>query len=128
MPTEVWINISMNFITGLPKSNGKDVIFMVVDRLSKYMHFMILSHLFTTVHVAQACSDNVFKLHCWPRYVLNDRDLVFLSKFWKGLFILHGTDFLLSLSYHPQTDDQTEVVNRCLEAYLRCMCGNCPKE
>ena len=53
----------MNFITGLPKSEGMEVIFVVVDRLSKYAHFMALSHPYTATSVAQAYLDGVFKLH-----------------------------------------------------------------
>ncbi|KAL8119793.1 hypothetical protein AgCh_017055 [Apium graveolens] len=79
IPAEVWVDISMDFITGLPKSNGKEVIFVVVDRFSKYAHFMALKHPFTALRVAQ-------------------------------------------------TDGQTEVVNRCLEAYLRCMCTESPQD
>lgn len=78
--------------------------------------------------MAQAYLDNVFKLHSWPRSIVSDRDAIFLSQFWKGLFGLHGTEFLLSLAYHPETDGQTEVVNRGLETYLRCMCGDKPKD
>lgn len=51
-----------------------------------------------------------------------------MSQFWQGLFSLHGTTFLLSSVYQPQTDGQTEMVNRCMEAYLRCMSGENPKE
>lgn len=115
LPEEVWTDVSMDFISGLPKSNGKNVIFVVVDRLSKYAHFMTLSHPFTAIHG-------------WPRSIVSDRDSVFLSTFWKGLFGLHGTEFLLSSAYHPQTDGQTEVVNMCLETYLRCMCSENSKD
>ena len=71
----------MYFITGLSKCIGKDVIFAVVDRLSKYAHFIALAHLYTDVQVAQAYQDNVFKLHGWPRRFVNDRDPIFLSNF-----------------------------------------------
>ncbi|CAO2832425.1 unnamed protein product [Amaranthus hypochondriacus] len=62
IPEAVWYDISMDFIIGLPKSMGKEVIFVFVDRLSKYAHLMALAHPFSAVDVAQAYLDNVFKL------------------------------------------------------------------
>ena len=61
MPSQVWADISMDFIEGLPKVGGKSVILMVVDRFSKYAHFIVLSHPYTTVSAARA-----FRRHCMP--------------------------------------------------------------
>ena len=125
---QVWTNISMDFIEGLPTSHGKQVIFVVVDRLSKYAHFMPLSHPYTALNVAQAFMDNVYKLHGLSKSIVSDRDPVFTSNFWKGLFVQLNVGLLHSTAYHPQIDGQTQIVNKCLEQYLRCMIGDKPKE
>lgn len=70
----------------------------------------------------------MFKLNGWPKSIVSDRDPIFPRNFWKGLFSIHGTEFKLSSSYHQQTDGQSKVVNKCLETYLRCMCGENPKD
>jgi hypothetical protein len=110
----------MDFITVLPKSGNKSYIIVVVDRLSKYAHFCALQQLFTTSTVAQIFMDQVFKLLGMPHSIVFYRDPTFTSNFWQELFKLQGTQLDLSTTYHPQTDGETEVVNKCLETYLRC--------
>jgi transposase InsO family protein len=127
LPDMAWTHISMDFIEGLPKSQGKEVILVVVDRLTKYAHFISLSHPYTASDIAQLFLDNIFKLHGLPKVILTDRDPIFTSTMWQSLFKAMGVQLHLTSAYHPQTDGQTERVNQCLENYLRCMCFNSPK-
>lgn len=111
IPNHAWETISLDFVEGLPKSNGKEVVLVVVHKLTKYSHFVGLSHPYTAVTVAQAVLDNVVKLHGPPQAIISDRDTVFLSSFWRELFTAMGAQIRLSTAYHPQTDGQTERVN-----------------
>ena len=119
-PPTVWQDISMDFIVGLPKSGNKSVIMVVVDHLSKYAHLCALQHPFIASMVAQHFMDQVFKLHGMPHSIVFYHDPTFTNNFWQELFKLQGTQLHLSTAHPPQTDGQTEVVNKCLETYLRC--------
>jgi hypothetical protein len=120
IPSQRWEEVSMDFITGLPKSEGKSVIMVIVDRLTKYAHFCALSHPFKASTVATAFMETVQKLHGSPKIIVSDRDPIFTGHFWTELFSCLGTQLAHSSSYHPQSDGQTEIVNKCLEGYLRC--------
>lgn len=106
-PKRVFTDISMDFIVGLPKSQGKEAIFVVVDRLTKYEHFITLNHPYSTTQVAEVFMDSVYKLHGCPSTIVSDRDSVFLSHFWQAFFKLQGVQLARSTAYHPQSNGQT---------------------
>jgi len=121
-----WQHISLDFVEGLPKSQGKDVIMVVVDRFTKYSHFIPLSHPYSVLWVAQKFVDNIIRLHGPPKLIVSDRDRIFTSKLWKDIFTALKVELRFSTAYHPQTDGQIERVNQCLETYLRCMTTDQP--
>lgn len=124
----LWVDISMDFIEGLPKSQGKEVIMVVVDRLSNIWSFYWVGTSLHNNNSSTKLLDNVYKLHGLPSTMVSDHDSIFVSSFWQEFFKLQGVELQLSPAYYPQTDSQTEVVNRCVETYLRCMENDCPSE
>lgn len=72
VPTMAWQSLSMDFVEGLPSSGGKDCILVVVDRFSKYGHFIALSHPFTTLTVAKLFMTNIYGLHGFPTSIVSD--------------------------------------------------------
>jgi hypothetical protein len=110
----------MDFIIGLPKSEGKSVIMVIVDGLTKYSHFCALSHPFKASTFSTTFMETVQKLHGSKKIIVSDRDPIFTRHFWTKLFSCLRTQWAHSSSYHPQYDGQTKIVKKCLEGYLHC--------
>ena len=108
----------MDFVVELPSSRGYKAIFVVMDRLMKNAYFSPLKHGFKAKIVTTVFMESVLKLHDFPVRIMSDCDPIFLSTFWRQLMQFGGTKLHYSSAYHPQSDGQMEVVNRCLEQYL----------
>lgn len=128
IPDALWKDIAMDFIEGLPHSVHKNCILVVVDRLIKYGYFLSLKHPYTFKEVVELFLQEIFRLHGLPNTIMTDKDFIFTSQFWQHLFKSMGTRLNLSTAYHPQSDGQTERLNKCLESYLRAMAFSHPKK
>lgn len=128
IPSQVWEDISIDFITGIPPSRGYTAIMVVVDRLSKYAHFAPLPTKFDALRVAHLFINSMVRHHGFPKTIVSDRDFVFLNATWEEMYPLSGTKVLFTMAYHPQSDGQTEVRNRGLEQYLRAFASNIPSK
>ena len=118
IPTGPWINISVDFITGLPEAQGYDAILVVCDRFTKQVHIIPTTKETSSLGLARLYHDHIWKLHRLPNTVISDRGSQFAATFMKELNKILGIETKLSTAYHPQTDGQTERMNQELEQYL----------
>ena len=128
IPQGVWTDVALDFVEALPRVRGKSVILTVVDRFSKYCHFIPLAHPYSAESVAQAFFAEIVRLHGVPQSLVSDRDVVFTSKFWKEIMRLMGTSLHMTSAFHPQSDGQSESANRVIIMYLRCLTSDRPRQ
>lgn len=121
VPDRKWLEVSMDFITDLPPASegSYDSVLVFVDKLSKMVHFAPCFKTCTATQAAMLFYQHVYRLHGMPAFMIHDRGTQFTSVFWKELFSLCQVDQRVSSAYHPESDGQTERVNRVLEDYLR---------
>ncbi|KJE98320.1 hypothetical protein CAOG_09214, partial [Capsaspora owczarzaki ATCC 30864] len=110
---------SIDFVTGLPDSQGFNAVMVCIDRLTRVAHFIPTTKSVTAEESAQLFLENVVKLHGVPVRVLSDHGPQFIAKFWKKLWKAMDIDLSYSSAYHPQGNGLVERVNQALESYLR---------
>jgi len=113
----------MDFITALPTSNGKDALWVIIDRLTKMGHFVACQGTMNPEDLADHFLQQVIRPHGLPSSIVSDRGSQFTSDFWKPVTEALGISCNLSTAFHPQTDGQTERANATLEQYLRAYCN-----
>jgi transposase InsO family protein len=110
----------MYFLVELPPtSRNHDSIWVVVDRLTKTAHFIIVNSTYSAKDYAEVYLDRIVRLHGIPKTIISDRGPQFIARFWEQLHENLGTKLICSSTYHPQTDGQMERVNQIIEDMLR---------
>ena len=114
-----WTHISADFITKLPLAQGYDAILVVVDQLTKMVHFIPTTEKTMAEELAKLFRDNMWKLHSLPESIISDRGPQFAAGIMRELNRILGIESKLSIAFYPQTNGQMEKVNQELEQYLR---------
>ena len=108
VPHMKWKIVTMDFVTGLPKSSkGNTAIWVVVDRLTKTAHFVPYKSEITLDEMARLYSKKIIRLHGVPQIIISDRDSRLTSHFWKSFQKALGSELRFSTTFHPQTDGQS---------------------
>ena len=120
IPDTRWHTVTMDFITDLPPTTaGHDAILVFVDKLTKYVHLVPTNKSCTSEELSRLFLEHIFQNHGMIKVLISDRDPRFTSKFWDSFCASLGIESRQSTAFHPQTDGQTERMNRVLEEVLR---------
>jgi len=121
IPSKLWEQISMDFITDLPNAKGYNQCWVIVDRFTKMAYLVSLKNR-KVKELALAFVREIWRLHKLPKRLVLDRDTVFMSSFWTEVMRLMEVEQDKSTAYHSRTDGQTKRVNQILEYYIRTYC------
>ncbi|KAA3473474.1 Retrotransposable element Tf2 [Gossypium australe] len=121
IPERKWDRVTMDFVSGLPQTpRKKDMIWVVVDRLTKSAHFISVKFDYSLDKLDELYISEIVRLHGVPLSIVSDRDPRFTSRFWKKLQEALGTKLHFNKAFHPQIDGQSERIIQILEDMLRC--------
>jgi hypothetical protein len=118
--------MALNFVTKLSlfKEPITEIIYnfiiIVTDRLTKYAYFISYLESSSAENLAYIFYKYIIANHRFSQRIINNRDKLFISRFWKSLIDLSEIHYKLSTAYHPQTDRQTKRLNQTIKQYLRC--------
>jgi len=118
VPERPWEHISVDFVTGLPRSKGFDAICVVVDRLTKQRHLIPCMTTITAEGLVDLFYGRIFSYQGLQETIVSDRGPQFASRFWRHLCSCLKIDPRLSTAFHPQTDGQSERVNVAVKQHL----------
>lgn len=123
VPAGRFQEVTMDFLTGIPKtSRGHDMLFVIVDRLSKRAKLIPCDKTLTSVGAARLFIQHYFVNFGLPKKIYSDKDIRFQSAFWKTIHHMLGTSLLFTTTNHPQTDGQSERMMRVINQMLRTTC------
>ena len=109
----------MDFVTHFPRTSLKhDAVWVIVDRLTKLAHFLVVRMTFTLKEFCRLYIREIVRLHGVPVSIVSDRDPLFTAQFWKSFQKAMGTQLSMSTVFHPQTDGQSERTIQILEDIL----------
>ncbi|GJV74033.1 putative reverse transcriptase domain-containing protein [Tanacetum coccineum] len=115
-----WERITIDFVSGLPKTpSGYDSIWVIVDRLTKSAHFLLIKKTDSMENLTRLSLKEVICRHGVPIPIISDRDSHFTYRFWRSLQKALGTNLDMSTAYHPQMDGQSKRTIQTLEDMLR---------
>ena len=126
IPRRPWSHLALDFVTGLPPSVGNTVILTIVDRFSKFAHFVPLSKLPSATETSEILVREVFRVHGLPSDIVSDRGPQFTSAVWRSFCLAIGATVSLTSGFHPQSNGQAERANQKMESTLRCLVSSDP--